>query len=694
MNGLINTLRFKSSQKLPLVLQDEITECGHACIVMISQYFGHNLDLVGLRKINKPSAQGTTMSQINQLLSQLKFKTRALKVPLNELKFIKTPAILHWNMNHFVVLKKVGKNKVTIHDPAIGIVKCSIDKFSESFTGIVLEVEKSIDFKKVCSKNKITLYKIIKTIPGINRLFSYLILISFSIEILAIINPLFMQYTTDQVLGTNSTSNLYTIAFAFIILIFINTIAEYTRESLILYTTTNFSESFGSNLFKHLLSLSTDFFANRQQGDVQSKFQSIDQIKEKISNDFINTFLDGVMFILTLTVMMIYSPMLTSIILSTLTVFIGLRCASYHSYKTQSSSSIYLHAKLASNFLETLRAINPIKLFLKEKMRFNQWRNLYIEALNSDIKVAKQQITYKISNHFLFNIEHIIVICVGANLVLAKKFSIGMLMAFLAYRLMLVHKASSLIQNIFDYKLLSIQLNRLSDIAFQKPELTIDNQKICSDVISTISLENISFQYNESERQILDNISLQVNPGDKLAIIGSSGCGKSTLLKIMMGILTPNSGKILVNNLPLKTYGVTNYRNKIAAVMQQDSLLSGSILENITFFDEEINLDLVSEVTKTAEIYDFISQLPMGYETLIGDMGSILSGGQKQRLLLARALYRKPNILFLDEATSHLDNKNEKLISNALKSLHITQIIVAHRKETIQMADRVINLTP
>lgn len=387
-----------------------------------------------------------------------------------------------------------------------------------------------------------------------------------------------------------------------------------------------------------------------------------------------------------------YNPALTAIVISNLLMFLLLRYTSYQSLKNQSASAIYLHAKVVSSFLETLRAITPIKLFLKEKIRFNTWRNRYIDALNADIKVAKKQILYKISGNFLSNLEHIIVICAGAYLVINKELSIGMLLAFLAYRLILVHKASSFIQNIFDYRLLSIQVNRLSDIIIQNSETMHVSQEIIDCQIISLNFNNISFRYHEDKKYTLKNLNLEVSLGERIAIVGASGCGKSTLLKIMMGFLEPTHGQVMINNIPINTFGLNNYRNKIAAVMQQDSLLTGSILENITFFEDQIDLNFVYQVAQVAQIHQMIIELPMGYETLIGDMGSILSGGQKQRILLARALYKRPNILFLDEATSHLDDENERLINQALKLINITQIIVAHRKETIKMADRIINL--
>ena len=693
MSILFNSLNLKKSYKLPIILQDEIAECGHACIAMIGVFFGHKLDLSGLRKISEPSIEGISLSQINKLLTRLNFKTRALRVPIDKLGFIKTPAILHWNKNHFVVLKKVKRNKIIIHDPAVGLRICSYSEFQQEFSGVALEVTRDIEFKRITSKNKITLLQIIKTIPNIHKLFSILLLLSLSIEILTIINPLFIQYITDQVLGSNSISNLLPIASGFILIICLLTLAEYTRSHLTLYTTTNFRESFGASVFRHLLSLSTKFFANRHQGDIQSKFQAIDNIQTKISSDFIKTILDGVMFFITLAMMFLYSSLLSVVILLTTLIFVAIRYFSYQTLKNQTSSSAHLHAKVATTLLETIRAITPIKLFLKEQNQLNTWRNGYIDALNSDIKISKQQITYQTSNHFIFNLEQIIIICIVSKLVLSKQFSTGMLLALLSYRHILVVKATSFIQNIFDYKLLSIQLNRLNDILVQEPEMhDIQYKQINDQEINTISLKNICFQYSQDKKNIINNLNLEIYKGEKIAIIGKSGCGKSTLLHLMMGLLSPTSGEIYINNLALNSFGKINYRKKIAAVMQQDSLLTGTILNNITFFDDQIDLELVYEVAHLAQIHEMIIKLPMGYETLIGDMGSMLSGGQKQRLILARALYRKPEILFLDEATSHLDDENEKLINQALKTIDITQIIVAHRQETIKMADRVLLL--
>jgi len=687
-------LYFHRKPKLPMILQDETAECGHACIAMIGQFLGHRIDLGELRKINQPSTRGVTLRHLNQLCEQLKLKTRALRVSLTDLRFVKKPAILHWNMNHFVVLKQVKKNKLIIHDPAIGVRTCHVDECNQSFTGVVLEVETSHDFQPIRAQQRLGWSDLIRTVSGIRRIVGLILLLSFAIELFTLLNPLFIQYITDQVLGTTGINHLYIIATGCVLLLLLHALAEYSRGHLMLYASIHFTETLGSNVFKHLLSLPTSFFEARQHGDLQSKFQTINHIQTKISSDFIHAILDGSFILIHLIVMLLYSPILTAIVMSTLTLYIGLRYASYQSFKHHTASSIYLHAKVETTFLDTLRAITPIKLFLKESMRFNIWRNNYIDALNADIQVATKQIMYRVANHVLFNLELIIVLCVGAQRVLAQQFSVGMLVAFLAYRLMLVNKSSSFIQHIIDFQLISIQFNRLGDILFQQPEQAHTDISYSSTIQAplSLSLQDISFRYNAADHCIFNQLTLTINAGEKIAITGASGCGKSTLLRIMMGLLHPTSGKIEVNGIPLSQFGLNHYRSLTAAVMQQDSLLSGSILDNITFFDENIDLDYVHHVATLAQIHETVTQLPMGYETLVSDMGLTLSGGQRQRLLLARALYKKPHILFLDEATSHLDSANEQWINQALTTLPMTQIIVAHREETIKMADRVIDL--
>ncbi|STX48998.1 ABC transporter [Legionella hackeliae] len=517
-------------------------------------------------------------------------------------------------------------------------------------------------------------------------------MLSFAIEVFNLLNPLFIQYVTDDVIGSSDMNNLYVIASAFIILTCIQVFTEYIRGHLIIYLTNNLTEKFSANVVNHILKLPLDFFEKRHKGDIQSKFHSIDQIQKKISTDFVNAVLDGFMLIINFLVILLYSYILTSVVLLSLSICLLTRYLFFYSLRKETESSIVQHAKSASIFLETLQGIIPIKSFSKERVRFHTWRNSYVNSLNADIKIARINVIYQGMNQLLFHLEPIVVICVGSALVLNNKFSAGMLIAFLAYRQSLVNKATSLMQNLIDYKLISIQLNRLGDILFQEPETISSGIGNADEMKGALSLRKVNFKYDANGKMILNNISLDIKAGEKVALVGPSGCGKSTLLKIMMGLLNKTTGDIYIDSISLNDFGLKNYRELTASVMQEDSLLTGSIIDNITFFSEAINLDDVCRAAKLACIHEEICKLPMGYETLVGDMGSTLSGGQKQRILLARALYKKPKILFMDEATSHLDIVNERNINQTLQTLAITQVVIAHRIETIQMADRVIDL--
>lgn len=692
MTALTQSIFKVSRKKLPVIKQDQFSECGHACVTMISNYHGHKIDLLSLRDIEAPSINGSSMLDLVRLFERLDFTTRAIRVELDELNHVQCPAVLHWNLNHFVVLKSVHRKYVVIHDPAAGERKVLFNELSNSFTGIILEVKKKEQFSVIQAQSKLVLFDLFKNIKGLKNSLTILLFLSLAIELFILINPLFIQYVTDGIVSSNSINNLYVVVTGFLILTICHTFIEYMRSHFIVYLTNRMAEYFSSGVMHHLLKIPYSYFERRHKGDILSRFQAINEIQSKITTDSINTLLDGFVMILALVIMLIYSVKLTLIVLFALSIYIGIRIAAYQHHKKQTEISIGEHAQVNSKFLEIIQSIMSIKLYLKEKSMFQGWQNHFIKAMNADIKISRVNILYNIANMVVFNVEHIMVIAMGALLVMHNQFSIGMLMAFLAYRQSLVNKSSSFIQKIFDYKLISVQLDRVADILLQPVEIKDNVKCINKEIKGDIKVNNLSYRYAENQNWILKDVSFHIKKGEKIAITGPSGIGKTTLLKIMLGLVSPSEGEVFIDDISLSTLGMSKYRNICASVMQDDTLVSGSILDNITFMDTNINIDTVYEVTKMAQIHDDILRMPMGYETLIGDLGSSLSGGQKQRVLIARALYKNPKILFLDEATSHLDNETEIKINNVLKKLNITQIIIAHREESIKMADRVVNL--
>jgi len=381
------------------------------------------------------------------------------------------------------------------------------------------------------------------------------------------------------------------------------------------------------------------------------------------------------------------------VVCSVLTVYLLLRLLLFRPFKRLNEESIVAYAKEDSNFMETIRAIQTIKLFQRERDRQNIWQNHYADAINTDVKIAKWSIGFGVINGLLFGIENIVVILLLATEIMSNTMTLGMLYAFLSYKGQFVSRVSGLIGMLIEYKMIGLHLDRLADIAFTQAEdvdrHTTSLQNL-PDMNGSLEVKNLTFRYSETEDPIFENISFSIASGQSAAIVGPSGCGKTTLLKVMMGLLKADSGQILVDGVDINKRD--DYRTQIAAVMQDDQLLSGSVADNIACFDPKLDFEKIALCAMNAAVHDDIQKFGMQYQTLVGDMGTSLSGGQKQRVILARALYREPKLLFLDEATSHLDVERESVVNTNIRKMDVTRIIVAHRPETIKSADIVINL--
>jgi len=334
-----------------------------------------------------------------------------------------------------------------------------------------------------------------------------------------------------------------------------------------------------------------------------------------------------------------------------------------------------------------------IKLFGRQEERRASWLTLLVEQINAELRTQKLTLLYRSLNGVLFGLENLLIVWCGALLVINGHFTVGLLIAFLAYKGQFDTRVASLIDKLIDVKMIALQGERLADIVFSEPEaLMVDGHDPERAVPATLELKNIRFRYAEHEPYVLDGVSFKVGAGESVAIAGPSGGGKTTLLNLLLGIHAPTEGEVRIGGLKIEELGLESLRQMIGTVLQDDVLFAGSIADNICFFEPGADQAWIEECARLAAIHEDITVMPMGYNTLVGDMGTVLSGGQKQRVLLARALYKRPRFLFLDEATSHLDLAREQAVNAAIQSLNITRVIVAHRPQTIASADRVIAL--
>lgn len=691
----IRELHFGLGKRLPLVLQTEASECGLACIAMVAAAFGHLTGLAELRKRFPISLKGATLEQLITIADQMGFVSRAVRLELDELSQLKCPAILHWNLNHFVVLKEVKGKFAHIHDPAVGELKLPLAQVSDCFTGVALELSPGITFQRKRAAQPLRLSHMAGQITGLKRGLLQILLLALALEGLALLMPIITQWITDEAIVRSDNDLLAMLSLGLVALGMSMTIIGAVRSWIGLYISTNFNIQWMGNVMGHLLGLPVDYFERRHLGDIVSRFGAVHAIERSLTGVAVESVLDGFLALGTLLMMLLWSRSLASVTIGAVLLYAIMRFARYNGMKLAQTGVIAKSAKEQSYFLETIRGARSIKLNNRENERSSAWMNLLVDTTNANLTMAKLNLFFGSSWSILSTLERAAVLWLGAHAVIRHDMSLGMLFAFLGYKEQFAARVNLLIDRFIEFKMLGVQTERLADIVLSQPEENFGYRKHDVPQDLTLSFERVDYRYSQEDPLLLNAASLTIKPGECIAIVGPSGCGKTTALKLMLGILTPKSGQIKLGGeqgLSLKQLGMRQYRNLIGTVMQDDQLFAGSLFDNICFLDDKPDEAWMIECAKTAHIHDEILAMPMGYHTLVGDMGTILSGGQKQRVLLARALYRRPKILFLDEATSHLDVENEAVIGRAIAALSITRIMIAHRPQTIAIADRVLSL--
>jgi len=686
-------LRFRFGKYLPVVLQAESAECGLACLAMIAGYHGHHVALSALRLRFSRSLKGVTAREIIEMAQSLGLQSRALRLDMHELSQLEMPCLLHWDLDHFVVLKSVGKHQIVIHDPAVGERALSHADASGHFTGVALEFSKGPAFQRKRAEPPVSLRKLAGSIQGLGKGLFSLFGLALVLELFALLAPLLTQMVVDQVLADGDRDLLVFLGVSFLLLLLLQTAVSALRTWTVMWLSTHFNLAWTGNVFQHLMRLPQLYFLSRHLGDIVSRFGAIDAIQQTLTTRFVEIVLDGLMASVTLVMLFIYSPLLAAITLASIVLYGALRLIYLKIYREANLSQIVVNAKLHSSLLESIRGVQTLRLHNLEGAQTSRYLNAATASLNTSIAVQRLDLLFGSLNGLSAGVQRILVLCLGAWLVLRNEFTAGMLMAFVSYADQFTSRAASLVDYGIELKILRLQAERLADIVLTPPEKHTEPSYVGPEPPASILFHKVGFRYSEGEPWVLHDCSFAVRPGESVAIVGPSGCGKSTLARLLLGLLDPQQGVIEIGGVDLRRLGKSAFRAMAASIMQDDRLFAGSIAENIALFDPMALPDRIEHAARLAELHDDVVAMPMGYHSLIGDMGSALSGGQQQRLLLARAMYRRPRILILDEATSHLDVDTERAVNRALKSLPITRIMIAHRPETIACADRVIEIT-
>ena len=690
---LASRLNFGLRRRVPQIIQTEAAECGLACLAMVCGWHGLQTDLLSLRQRFDVSSRGVTLRTLITVAAALHLKSRALQLDIDQLSALKTPCILHWDMNHFVVLVAVRGNRVVIHDPGSGRRVLGINEVSQHFTGVALELWPDGEFTPQKRERRVSIRSLMGSVSGLVPTLSKIACLALLVESVNLLLPVGMQLVMDHVIPARDADLLTLICLGLVFFVLFRTVMGIVRSWISLVMTTLIDVQWKARLFDHLMALPLAWFEKRRLGDIQSRFISLDTLKTTLTTNVVNSLMDGIMSVGLLVMMILYGGWLVWVVLAFTLLYCLLRFFTYARYRQISEEQLVKTARAGSHFMETLYGVGTLKALGLSATRSQHWFNMNVDAANVTVRKTKFELMFGGANTLIATLDQIVLLWLGATQVIDGQMTLGMFVAFNTYRGQFSERTANLLNMLLQLRMLSLHAERIADIALSETEQTApERQLLAPGEPARLDIHDLTFQYDALSAPLINRLSFSVAPGECLAITGPSGKGKTTLMKILSGLLLPTAGEVRLNGLDISQAGANNYRACIACVLQDDTLFAGSIADNIAGFDGQKDQAWVQECASLSCIHEDIMRMPMGYETLISELGGSLSGGQKQRLLIARALYRRPAILFMDEATSHLDADNESRVNASIQALKITRVIIAHRPSTIESADRVMML--
>ena len=677
---------------LPVILQADRSECGLACLAMIAGYYGYRSTLRELRTKFRVSLRGTTLASLREYGEQLGLTSRALRLDPHELAQLRTPAILHWDLDHFVVLKAQNSRNVTVVDPAVGTRRLGMDDFSSHFTGVALEFSSTPAFREKQDTETIKLSAFFHAFKGLGQQLTVVFTLVLLLQLFALVMPLNVQFTVDQGIRQGDMNIVFALAAGFGLVALIAALTNYFRSMLVLYIGNTTAYRLVSGLTHHLLRLSDSWFTARHTGDILSRFGSVAPVRDFLMTGAFAMLVDAFMAIGAFAVLMFYAWELTLALGVFLILFALLRFATYVPLRHLTHEAIAADALENSSFIENVQRHRAIKLLGAEADREDAWGERFVVSINTDTRLSRFGLHLGLAGSAIGSIEGVVMLLLGANKVIQGDFTLGMLFAFHSYGGIFSGRVHALIDALVDLRMLQVHQERIADIGLEEREVPVECKGIRSDLSGAISVRSLCFSYNDEEGAVLEDVNLDIASGEFVAIAGESGKGKTTFIKLICKLLTPTEGEIQVDGIDLRQLDTVHYRRQIGVVMQDDDLFSGSLIENIAMGETQPDPERVERAARLACIHEDIRRMPMRYLTLVGHMGSTLSGGQRQRVMLARAIYRNPSMLLLDEGTAHLNESLQEQVLTHLTASGATLIIASHDPRVLERANRCIYL--
>ncbi|MCS3809274.1 peptidase domain-containing ABC transporter [Xanthomonas sp. 4461] len=681
--------------KTPMIYQAESSECALACLAMVAGYHGLDISLLDLRKRFPISQKGATLRDIVELGEKISLSTRSVRCEMSGLFRLKLPALLHWDFEHFVVLVEARRDKFIVHDPASGVLQMSNDEVSNHFTGIALQLTPSADFRVGREGERFTLLAFLSGRRGIAGYVAQVLWLTLFLETFALLSPFLLKTVIDTGLKYRDLDFIASITIGFAGVALLHGGITLARDYVMLHFSSSFNKQFMSHLIRHMLQLPLSFYSKRSAGDLVDRYQSTNAIRQVLIGALPRVMLDGVIAVVALAIISALSAKLALIAMMTFVVYLLMRMTFFGRTRLLTEKAVRARSEENSHVIETIRGMQPIKIFAKEHERLSAWINQYSRLVEADMRSGLVSSTQSATKVMLLGLDLSASVYLGAIQVGAGQISLGLLFAIFVYKSHFSVKSMAFAEQVMELRLVGLHMDRLSEIALAPIERDSSQKGGLPASFSHdlhVEMIDVTARFSASEGDVLSDVSLDFWQGEFVAITGPSGSGKTTLFKVLLGLIELTRGQIRINGEDIHSYDLQQYRRMFGVVMQDDTLLSGSIIDNIAFFESSPDEERARACAHTALILDEIDAMPMKFNSRIGDLGSALSGGQKQRILLARALYHAPRILLLDEGTANLDENLEHKLLDNLSALGITCLSIAHRPETIRRASRVYHV--
>jgi len=678
----------------PTLIQMEAVECGAAALGIVLSYYGLFITLEELREKCGVSRDGSKASNVLKAARGYKLAAKGFKYEVDELKYVKYPAIIHWNFNHFIVLEGFSSRGVHLNDPAEGPRVVTHEEFNESYTGIVLTFEPEPDFKKGGSK-KSMLKSLIKRLPGARTALIYIVLAGLFLIIPGLVVPTFTKVFIDNILIGKTEEWLRPLLIGMAITAVLRAALTALQQHYLAMLEIKISLASSSKFFWHLLHLPIQFFSQRYAGDISARLQSNEETAKLLSGELATNAINSILVIFYVFLMLQYDVLLTLIGITIVFInIIFLRAVSRYRVD-QNQKLLQIRGKFMGEAVSGLSIIETLKASGSESDFFARTAGMHANVVCASQQMDAVNEILSCVPSFLTSLNSALILGIGGLKVMEGTLTLGMLVAFQSLMSSFIEPANRLVQLGSSLQELEGGMNRVDDVMNYRidPRFNQKGRSLAEfnpRLSGMLELKNLTFGYSRLEPPLIEDFNLKLKPGMRVALVGNSGSGKSTVAKLVSGLYEPWGGEILFDGVPRNEIPSIVLSNSIAMVDQEISMFEGAIKDNISLWDYSVPDFSIHSAAKDAAIHNDISFRPQAYDGKVEEGGRNFSGGQRQRLEIARALAIEPTIMILDEATSALDPQTEKIIDESIARRGCSCIIVAHRLSTIRDCDEII----